>query len=125
MKSCNALGIARRILSATLVVATWGSLEASAPAGNLYVSDGSTIHEFGPTGADLGTFVSTGLSSPRGLAFDSSGNLYVANGSTIHEFSPSGADLGTFASTGLSNSLLKYPETDQRLLFFQRFLYAF
>ncbi len=39
-------------------------------AGNVYVDlTNNTIHEFSPTGADLGTFASTGLSIPQGLAF--------------------------------------------------------
>jgi DNA-binding beta-propeller fold protein YncE len=61
----------------------------------------NTIHKFGPTGADLGTFASTGVSQPSSLAFDKGGNLYVGNqGShSIHEFGPTGVDLGTFAST--------------------------
>ena len=75
--------------------------------GNLFVANqtANTIHEFSPTGVDLGTFASTGLNGPTGLAFDQAGNLYVSNinGNTIREFSPSGADLGNFATTGLNN----------------------
>jgi hypothetical protein len=64
----------------------------------------NTIHEFSPTGKDLGTFASTGLAFPAGLVFDKSGNLLVANeeqraGHTdysIREFSATGQDLGDF-----------------------------
>jgi DNA-binding beta-propeller fold protein YncE len=75
---------------------------------NLFVSYGNnTIHEFGPTGADLGTFVSVAPHDPFGLAFDSDDNLYVtyaAGANTIHRFGPTGADLGTFVNTGSDSS---------------------
>ena len=52
-----------------------------------------------PTGASLGTFASSGLITPTGLAFDTAGNLYVANFNdirgTISEFSPTGASRGS------------------------------
>ena len=43
--------------------------------------------------ASMNTFASTNLSSPQGLAFDSSGNLYAANygNNTISKFNASGA----------------------------------
>jgi DNA-binding beta-propeller fold protein YncE len=74
--------------------------------GDLFVSNTdnggplrNTIREFLPTGQDLGTFASTGLTFPAGLAFDGFGNLYVANegSNTIRRFSPTGQDLGDFA----------------------------
>ncbi len=78
-------------------------------SGNLYVStNANVIRKFGPNGADLGVFASTGINFAMGLAFDSEGNLYVANngGSTIRKFGPNGFDLGVFANvtrpTGLA-----------------------
>ena len=56
------------------------------------------------TSAGTGSvFASTGLSTPRGLAFDSVGNLYAANagGNTIEKFTPGGVG-SVFASSGLS-----------------------
>src|SRR5262249_28180063 len=73
--------------------------------GNLFVANQSnnTVREFGPTGTDLGTFASTGLSQPTDLAFDASGNLYVTNlnQDSIRKFGPTGTDLGYFATNGL------------------------
>lgn len=45
---------------------------AFGPDGNLYVTNfnNDTIHEFSPSGTDLGIFASTGLSGPRDLAFN-------------------------------------------------------
>ena len=60
------------------------------------------VERYSPLGADLGTFVSIGLSaSIFGIAFDAAGDLYVANYAegNIHRFSPAGDDLGVFAST--------------------------
>ncbi len=74
-------------------------------AGNLYVAlADNTIHEFAPTGADLGVFAHRGLSRPQDMIFDNSGNLFVANkqDNTVHKFGPTGADLGTFATAGLN-----------------------
>ena len=72
---------------------------------------GNSVHEFGPTGTDLGTFPTAGLNKPESLAFDSSGDLYVSNSSdaagspnfgnpNIHKFGPTGTDLGLFVQTG-------------------------
>src|SRR5436190_13581940 len=80
------------------------NLFAAAQTQNLFVANQTinTIREFSPTGVDLGDFAATGLSFPRGIAFDKHGNLYVANVSWIRKFSPTGADLGNFATTGLN-----------------------
>ena len=70
----------------------------------LYVSnDNNTIEKFDASGNDLGTFASSGLNIPQGLAFDVSGNLYAANlgTSSIEKFDGTGNDLGAFASSGL------------------------
>ncbi len=103
----------------------------SGPVGMAFDSNGimyvanqgdNTVHKFGPTGTDLGTFASTGLNGPIGIAFDPSGNLFVANffGGTIHEFGPTGTDLGTFASTpnGIGPAFLVFavPEPTSALL---------
>ena len=70
----------------------------------LYVSnDNNTIEKFDANGNDLGSFASSGLNLPQGLAFDVSGNLYAANlgSSGIEKFDGNGNDLGAFASSGL------------------------
>src|SRR5580704_1385639 len=76
---------------------------AVARAQNLFVSagfNGSTVTEITPGGTES-TFAS-GLSNPRGLAFNSAGILFVSdNGSgNIYEYTPGGAQ-SLFAS-GLS-----------------------
>ena len=70
-------------------------LAITAHAQNLYVDvlRPGTILEYTPSGVQS-TFA-TGLSGPRGLAFDSSGNLFVAESNTapdgdILEFAPGG-----------------------------------
>jgi DNA-binding beta-propeller fold protein YncE len=71
--------------------------------GDLFVADiySSTIHEFSPSGDDLGVFAS-GLVNPNSVAFDSSGILYVANGGNtfgnnyILRFAPDGEQLPGF-----------------------------
>ncbi len=77
--------------------------------GNFYVAtQDNTIEKFSPNGSHLGVFASTGLNSPRGLAFDHAGHLFAANfeGDTVREFAPDGTNLGIFASvtqpTGLA-----------------------
>jgi hypothetical protein len=78
--------------------------------GDLYVasfniySSSDLIREFSPTGKDLGNFATNadGVSSPRGIAFDTDYNLYVANysssiGGYIEKYSSTGKDLGIFA----------------------------
>lgn len=83
--------------------------------GHLYVASGATqsVIEFDPiTGANLGTFVTSGsggLSGPIGIEFGPDGNLYVAsfNTSTVERYdSTTGLPLGDFVgsgSCGLSN----------------------
>src|SRR5690349_20869946 len=74
-------------------------------ASMVYVSNGGdgTIKTVSLAGA-VSTFAS-GLSVPRGLAFDAANNLYVANNGdkTIRQITPSGT-MTTFAS-GLSGEL--------------------
>ena len=83
------------------IVATNGLADTT-----IFVSDSTNnkIEKFDSSGTDLGTFATTGLNAPTGLAFDSSGNLYVANhgNSTIVKFNSSGTVLATFGSGVLS-----------------------
>ena len=53
----------------------------------------------------VSTFVSSGLNTPEGLAFDAAGNLYVANAgnNTISEVTLAGV-VSTFVNTGLYSS---------------------
>ncbi|MCW3052156.1 MAG: hypothetical protein JWN14_1326 [Chthonomonadales bacterium] len=76
-------------------------------AQNLFVDDwgSGTIHQFSPTGTDLGIFASPSNlnGSLSGLAVNSIGDVFQAGVSgKIHKYSSTGADLGTF-STGLGN----------------------
>ena len=63
----------------------------------------NTIEKITPGGVGS-VFASTGLSTPRGVAFDSAGNLYVANSgnNTIEKFTSAGIG-SVFASAGLNN----------------------
>src|SRR5215472_4704682 len=65
---------------------------SSAPAQNLFVSDGN-IYELTPNGV-RSTFAS-GLSGA--MAFDHAGNLFVADRSAVHKITPAGLRT-TFAS---------------------------
>ena len=83
---------------------------ASLPAVDLlYLSVNNSIVTYDTTGNDgatiagtVATFANTNLSSPQGLAFDSSGNLYAANASdnTISKFNSSGGYISSIS--GLS-----------------------
>jgi DNA-binding beta-propeller fold protein YncE len=76
--------------------------------GNLYVANhgNHTIHRYSSTGADLGIFVSTGLSIPTGVAFDSQGRLVVCNygDGSVSIYSATG-DLLSHVRTGLLNPI--------------------
>jgi sugar lactone lactonase YvrE len=67
----------------------WGA--AVGPDGNLYVTDAlnDSIIRFTQDG-NRTTFADTGLSGPRGLAFDSDGSLYVLTDGTIQKFTVEG-----------------------------------
>ena len=77
-----------------------------AETGNLFVTlSAREIHQYSPTGADLGTFLTAESGTIfSGVAFDSTGNLYVGDPSLnrIRKFSSTGTDLGVFANTGLN-----------------------
>src|ERR1700720_2690752 len=78
---------------------------ASAPAQNLFVSDGSgNIYELDPNGV-RSTFAS-GLGTIFSFAFDKAGNLFVADSGNIYKITPAGLR-STFASglTGSGNGL--------------------
>lgn len=69
----------------------------TAAQGSLYLSSAqlNNVEKFSQTGTDQGSFASTGMSGPNGLAFDSSGNLWVANGNGgVLKYSSSGTYLG-------------------------------
>jgi hypothetical protein len=62
--------------------------------GNIYVSNygNSTATEYGPSGGSPTLTITSGVSSPAGVAVDSSGNIYVANANsnTITKYSTLG-----------------------------------
>jgi len=92
-------------LSITVAAAVLLAACPGSRADTLFVSThDNTILTFGLDG-NGSLFANTGLSSPRGIAFDSVGNVYVGNynDSTIQKFTLGGVHLGVFASTGLSN----------------------
>ena len=64
-----------------------------------------------PAGGGVTVFANSGLSDPRGLAFDSADNLYVANSGTdtIEEFTPGGG--GSVFAPGPDNPSLIATQT--------------
>ena len=72
--------------------------------GNLYVADSNTVRQYDSTGALLNANFAPGVSSTRGIAFDSAGNLYVANLGlgTVEKYDSTGALLDASFITGLS-----------------------
>ena len=107
-KSKSTLGLTRHLLNRVMCLGAVILTCSSAPAQNLFVSDGysnsGNIYKFTPDGVQS-TFAS-GLSGLRGLAFDSAGNLFVSDSTaglggsingTIYKFTPDGVRT-TFAS---------------------------
>jgi sugar lactone lactonase YvrE len=94
-----------RRFSVALALATFTGPIASADTIFVSNDDLGTISEFGPNAALINPSFASGLSSPRGLAFDSSGNLYVANltSGTVSKFGPNGALLNASFASGLSS----------------------
>src|SRR5437588_4904674 len=96
-------GAAHHLIGSTICLAALILICSSAPAQNLFMSDGYSgishnlghIYKFTSNGASS-TFAS-GLDGPEGLAFDSAGNLFVSIGGNIYEFTPAGVR-STFAS---------------------------
>jgi YD repeat-containing protein len=65
---------------AVLVASCFAAMHETHAADVLYVTmSNDTIVKYDTSGNSLGVFADTGLSDPRGMAFDASGNLYVAN----------------------------------------------
>jgi len=65
---------------AVLMAQPLGMIRETLAADVLYVTmSNDTIVKYDTSGNSLGVFANTGLSDPRGMAFDASGNLYVAN----------------------------------------------
>src|SRR6266478_2424768 len=99
----SARGLARHLFGRVVCLGALSLICASAPAQNLFMSDGYSgeshtfghIYKFTPNGASS-TFAS-GLDGPESLAFDAAGNLFVADGGSIYKFAPGGAR-STFAS---------------------------
>lgn len=89
---------------AAAILASLVQGQAHATPGDLYAvnrGDG-TIKRFTPSGT-ASVFATTGLSGPRGHAFDAGGNLDAANGNnTIERFTPGGA-ASMFTSSRLSS----------------------
>ena len=101
-----------RSILLVLIIAAVASLTAQAQPANLVVSyqyqDGALvtgfIHEFGPTGIDLGALVSN--VGATGLVFDSSGNLFASlQNDSVRVYDPVGTDLGAF-TTSPGNTVL-------------------
>src|SRR6266704_2650798 len=80
----STLGVARHLFSRAVCLGAVVLICSSAPAQNLFVSDGfsdsGNIYKFTPDGVQS-TFASglnaSGTSGPGVLAFDSAGNLFV------------------------------------------------
>src|SRR5438067_2389192 len=96
--------IVSSFLPMALALVLW-MLPAASRADILYVTNqaNNTIEKFTTSGS-ASVFANSGLSNPRGLAFDSAGNLYVGNAgnNTIERFTTSGS-ASQFANSGLSN----------------------
>ena len=103
-------GAAHHLIGSTICLAALTLICSSAPAQNLFMSDGYSgisenlghIYKFTPTGAS--SAFASGLDGPLAMAFDSAGNLSMAAEGNIYKFTPDGART-TFAS-GVSSSYL-------------------
>ncbi len=88
----------------------------------LYVTLGNnTIVSYDTTGnvgstiaASVATFISSNLSNPQGLAFDSTGNLWVGNvgNSLISKFNASGGNVISYNINGFTAKGLAFDSTD-------------
>jgi len=73
--------------------------------GNLYFVENKAVMELAAGSHSPSTVLSSGLSAPAALAFDSNGDLFIADGSSIKELTAGSKTLTTLVSTGLSNPL--------------------
>ena len=97
--------VIRRLMGLGLAAGCW-VWAGTAAADTFYVANQNynNIEKFSASGTDLGVFASTGVSTPYGIALDSSNNIYLANvgNNTVTKYSASGSYLGVFAQAGLS-----------------------
>ena len=62
-------------------------------------------------------FITTGLTSPVGIAINGAGNVFVSNtDGTIQQFGPDGTSLGLYATTGLHNMNVTFDPTGHTLI---------
>src|SRR6266581_1314761 len=81
----SAFGVARHLSNGIVCLGAIILICSSAPAQNLFMSDGlsglsrdyGSIYKFTPNGG--GSTFATGLNGPLDMAFDSAGNLFVAS----------------------------------------------
>ena len=75
-------------------------LPSESEAQTVYVVDNgnSTVHSFATTGADEGSFISSGLANATDIVVNQAGNFYVSNeenANNVSEYSPNGTFLKT------------------------------
>ncbi len=82
----------------------WGLTTVRADTFLVTNAGDNTISKYDAAGNYLGSFATTGMNSPSGLAFSTSGNLLVANGNnTVSQYNgTTGEFVGIFASTGMN-----------------------
>jgi len=96
-----------RVRLAAIILAVAGLTLNLAHAQNILVTNAGngTISEFDSSGGLINSSFISGLSSPVGIAFDSSGNIYVANSGAgaIAKFDSSGGLINSTFISGLSS----------------------
>jgi hypothetical protein len=75
------------------------------PSGIVYASSGSSVYKWTPGTTNPVALITSGLSTPQGLALDTAGNLYVANsgGTSISKWIAASSTLTSLFTT-LSNA---------------------
>ena len=76
-------------------------------AGDIYFPDAGNVDEWNAAKQTVSAVVSSGLSSPYGLAVDCSGNIFIndlGESNTIQEWNAATHTLGTLVSSGLNQS---------------------